>query len=216
MKITLYHAPMSCSLASRLALVECGLPHEVVVINTIAGAHRSESFGRINPLQRLPVLDLDGRRLRESSAILPLIADLAPDAQLMPRDPADRATVQSWIGFISSELHPSWGAIFYPERFTDDRDGLESVRNAAVARLTNAYRFLEQQLSKQEWLTGRPRICDFYLAVLSAWRAVPLVADRLPPFPRINALQEALFARPRLEPIVKADLELRARFVSLG
>src|SRR5688572_13089621 len=133
MQIKLYHAPMSCSLASRLALVECNLQHEVILIDTRAGEHKGEAFGRINPLHRVPVLDVDGRKLRESSAILPLIADLVPDAGLLPRDPVERAVVQSWMGFLASTLHPCWSAMFHPDRLTDDPAGTGSVRSAALA-----------------------------------------------------------------------------------
>jgi glutathione S-transferase len=211
MHITLYHAPMSCSLASRLALVESSVPHDVVLIDTRAGEHRSESFRRINPLCRVPVIDVDGRKLRESSAILPLIADLAPDAGLLPSDPVGRATVQSWIGFLASTLHPCWSAMFHPERLTDDPAGIGSVRSAALTRLSDAFGFIEQELAGQDWLAGSMSICDFHLAVLSSWRAVPLVANRLPALPSIDALQARLFARPKLAPIVRADMELRAR-----
>jgi glutathione S-transferase len=210
MHITLYHAPMSCSLACRLALVESNVPHDIVLIDTRAGEHRSETFRQINPLHRVPVLDIDGRKLRESSAILPLIADLIPDAGLLPRDPVERAFVQSWMGFLASTLHPCWSAMFHPDRLTDDPAGTGSVRSAAITRLSDAFGFIEQELAGQDWLAGSMSICDFHLAVLSSWRAVPLVANRLPAFPSIDALQARLFARPKLAPIVRADMELRA------
>ncbi|AUW58556.1 hypothetical protein C1T17_11045 [Sphingobium sp. SCG-1] len=214
MTITLYHAPMSCSLAARLALVEGDLDHELVVVDTSSGEHRGEVYRRINPLQRVPVLAVNGNRIRENSAILPLIADLVPEAELLPPDFLGRAQVASWIGYIATELHPSWSAVFHPGRVTEDADGADAVRGAAIGRLSNAFDFLEHQLVDRQWLTGEMRICDLYLAVLSAWRMVPHVAGRLPEFPRLSALQQAVFTRPKLAPVVADDMKLRAALSS--
>ncbi len=116
--LRLYHSPMACSLASRLALAESGLAHEVVVINTRKGEQNADSYRRIHPRGKVPALDTGQGVITESSAILPLIADLAPDARLLPlAGTIERAKAQSWLALISTTLHPALSGAGFPEKF---------------------------------------------------------------------------------------------------
>src|ERR1700741_4404601 len=104
--LRLHHAPMACSLASRLALLEADLPHEIVFVDTLAGEQRTDAYRRVNPRGQVPALQTPDGVLVESAAILPYIADLAPEKCLFP--PAgsfDRAQGQAWLSFLSSTLH---------------------------------------------------------------------------------------------------------------
>jgi glutathione S-transferase len=82
--LRLHHAPMACSLASRFALALSGLPHEIAVVRTTRGEQKTPAYLRINRRGKVPALETDQGVLTESTAILPYIADLAPDAGLMP------------------------------------------------------------------------------------------------------------------------------------
>ena len=82
--LRLHHAPMACSLASRFALAEAGLAHEVAVVRTARGENRNEAYLRVNPRGKVPALETDQGVITESTAILPFIADLAPEADLLP------------------------------------------------------------------------------------------------------------------------------------
>ena len=116
----LYADPMACSLASHVALVVSGLPHEIVWIDLKTWADPDgkrtadgRDFRAINPKGQVPVLELDdGSRLTEGSAILQYIGDHAPLSGLVPTaGTLQRYRLQEWLNFIATELHK---AVFSP------------------------------------------------------------------------------------------------------
>lgn len=206
--ITLYHAPMACSLASRLALVAAGLPHEVRLVDTGGGETRTAEYLAINPAGKVPALAVDGQVVTESAAILPLIADLAPAAGLLPTEPVARAQAQALLGFIASAVHPPFTRTMFPERFTDGGDA-EAVREAAITALISALGVLEARLGERATLLDAFSVCDLYAAVFLAWRMAPAVQGRLPAFPALDRLQAGVFSRPELGAILMQDLAQR-------
>ncbi|NWB97021.1 glutathione S-transferase family protein [Pseudomonas gingeri] len=204
MDLRLYHSPFACSLACRFALAEANLPHELVMVRTSRQENRSEEFKRINPTQKIPVLEANGTIITETSAILPFIAELSPSSQLLPTDPIKKAQVLSLVGYLSSTVHPAWTAIMHPERFTAEPNSIKDVRNSAITRIGASLQLLETTFSSTP-LGETFDISQAYLAVLLAWRAHPLVKG-LPLTPALDMLQERVLARPRLQPLVQADL----------
>ena len=67
----------------RIFLAEKGITVPLVPVDMAALAHRSEAITALNPLQRLPVLELDdGTILTESVAICRYFEELQPDPPL--------------------------------------------------------------------------------------------------------------------------------------
>ena len=210
MKLTLYHSPLTCSLASRLALVAAGVAHDLVLVRTQTGQNLQPEFLAINPLGKVPALSVDGVILTESTAILPFVATLAPDARLMPQDALDRARAQALLSYISSTLHAAWTHVLRPDRFTTDPQKT-AVRDAAVPPLSEALEHLETRLGERAYLLGELSVCDLYLAVFLAWRsAAPMVQGRLPVTPGLDALQARVFEIPALGAALKEDISLRS------
>lgn len=206
--ITLYHAPMACSLASRLALVAAGLPHQIHLVDTGGGETRTPDYLAINPAGKVPALSVDGQIVTESAAILPLIADLAPTAGLMPVDPIGRAQAQALLAFIASSVHPAYTRIMFPERFTDGGDPA-SVREAAVAALVQALEVLEHRVGARATLLDAFSVCDLYAAVFLTWRMIPPLQGRLPALPALDRLQAAVFSWPELGAVLAQDFAQR-------
>ena len=78
----------------RIFLAEKGIEVPVKAVDMGAMGHRSEEITALNPLQRLPVLELDdGTILTESVAICLYFEGLHPDPPLMGTDALDRAIV---------------------------------------------------------------------------------------------------------------------------
>jgi glutathione S-transferase len=204
--ITLYHSPLACSLASKLALLESGLPHTVELVRTWRGEQQTPAYLAINPAGKVPALAVDGAVVTESTAILPLIADLAPSAGLLPTDRIGRAQAQSLLSFLSSSVHAAFTPSLFPERFAGGGDA-EALREAAIERLAHALALLEARVDGREYLLGGFSACDLYLAVFLTWRAN--LAGRLPPTPRLDALHGRVLARPGLGAAVAEDFALR-------
>lgn len=206
--ITLYHAPMACSLASRLALVAAGLPHQIHLVDTGGGETRTSDYLAVNPAGKVPALSVDGQIVVESTAILPLIADIAPTAELMPVEPVARAQAQALLAFTASTVHPAYTRIMFPERFTDGGDPAP-VREAGIATLIAALGVLEGRLGERTTLLGAFSVCDLYAAVFLTWRMIPPLQGRLPALPALDRLQAAVFSRPEFGAVLAQDLAQR-------
>jgi glutathione S-transferase len=202
--LRLHHSPMACSLASRFALLEAGVPHEVTIVRTWRGENKSEAFLRINPRGQVPVLETDEGVLTESTAILPYIADLAPAAALFPAAGTfARAQGQAWLSFLSSTVHVSMAAAMFSPAGSE-------AQSAALTRLICAFQNVESRLADRSELLDQFSICDLYLAVFALWRASPALAGKLPSLPSIDRLQEKVLARPGFFAVVGEDMKTRS------
>lgn len=204
--LRLHHAPMACSLASRFALLEAGLPHEIAVVRS--GETKSDAFRLINRRGQVPALETDEGVLTESTAILPYIADLAPAARLFP--PAGsfaRAQGQAWLSFLSSTLHVAITRAMFPPEGCDT----DVARSAAMGRLIAAFQDVDAHLDGRDHVLDEFSVCDLYLLVFSLWRGAPVFAGQLPAFPNLDRVQQSLIARPGLMTIVGEDMTARAQ-----
>jgi len=204
--IRLHYAPMACSLASRFALLEAGIEHDVAFVHTTRGEQLTEAYRRINPRGKVPALETDAGVLTESTAILPFIADLAPERGLMP--PAGsfaRAEAQAWLSFLSSSLHVAMRAAMAPAPGCDSAE----AQAAAVERVAGVLGELDAHLAGREWILDGLSVCDLYLGVFLLWRAAPGLAGNLPAFPNLDRFQQQLFSRPALAAILGEEMRLR-------
>lgn len=79
----------------RVYLAEKGLEIETALVNLPKGEQKSPGFLALNPLGKLPVLELDdGSVLTESLAIIEYLEELHPEPPLIGRDPLERARVR--------------------------------------------------------------------------------------------------------------------------
>jgi glutathione S-transferase len=104
----LYYAPGACSLSPHIVLRETNTPFTLVKVDLAAKtAEDGSDFFAINPNGYVPALQLDdGTILTEGPAIVQYIADQAGATALAPRNGTlERYKLQSWLNFISAELH---------------------------------------------------------------------------------------------------------------
>jgi len=99
--IELYTAAAPNGWKATIALEELGLDYELHPVDLAAGEQRQESFLRLNPNGRIPVIvDHDGpvrRVIFESGAILLYLAEKT--GRLMPADLDGRYEVIQWVMF---------------------------------------------------------------------------------------------------------------------
>ena len=201
--LRLHHAPLACSFASRLALHESGLPHEVVFADT-----KSDAYRRINPRGQVPALETDHGLLTESAAILPYIADLAPAKRLFPAAGTfARAQGHSWLSFLSSNLHVALARAMFPQPGCDN----PQAEAAALAKAIAAFQDVDAHLQGREHLLEEFSVCDLFLFVFGLWRAAPAFGGKLPSLPNLDRLQQALLARPGVGAMVGEEMQLRMK-----
>jgi maleylpyruvate isomerase len=86
----------------RIALALKGLDYDYVSTRSLP---RGE-YEKLNPQGLMPALEIGGRLVAQSAAILELLEELHPTPVLLPADPLKRATVRSFAQLITADLHP--------------------------------------------------------------------------------------------------------------
>ena len=70
------------------------------------GQQRTQEFMQRNRQGLVPALEVGGRVLTQSLAIIEWLDEAHPDPPLLPRDPLDRAAVRALALSIACEIHP--------------------------------------------------------------------------------------------------------------
>jgi glutathione S-transferase len=78
---------------------------------------------KLSDTGKLPVLDYDGERLQDSSAIAAFIEQRHPEKKLFPWDPMERARARIWEDWADECLY--WYVVYF--RWTDPAEARKSV-----------------------------------------------------------------------------------------
>ncbi|MDX8432345.1 glutathione S-transferase family protein [Mesorhizobium sp. M4B.F.Ca.ET.190.01.1.1] len=194
----LYTRPGSGGFVVEAALALAGAPFDQVDVPKKDPP--DQAFLDISPLNQVPVLTLpDGRSITESAAICILLAERHPEAGLAPAagSPA-RADFLRWMAFMSSVLYPAGLRFYYAHRYTAAPDGVEAVKQAALAEMDRGFAILDKALAGRDWLVGeRLSLADVYLVMLAAWH--PEIGKVAAAWPDI----ERLWARLRDHDLIR-------------
>jgi len=190
----LYYTPGACSLSPHIALLEAGLPYDLVKVDLRAKTlENGDDFLKVNPKGQVPVLALDsGELVTEGPVIVQMIADKAAGKNLAPaRDSADRYKLLEWLNFITTELHKSFGPMFSPVL-------ADEAKAFFKERVMGKFRYVESQLAGREYLMGSQfTVADGYLFTMLSW------ADRLKfdlsDMPNLLAYKARVGARPKVQ-----------------
>jgi maleylacetoacetate isomerase len=107
MQLTLHSAwRSSAAYRVRIGLNLKGLAYDTVPVNLVANQHQEPAFAALNPQHLLPALEIDGRVLTQSLAILDWLDETVPQPPLLPADAFDRALVRSMAQIVASDIHP--------------------------------------------------------------------------------------------------------------
>lgn len=91
----------------RIGLKLKGLDYAYVGVNLLKGEQHADDYVAKRNRQHLtPALEVDGRVLTQSLAILEWLEETHPEPAILPKDPFDRATVRAMAGVIACDIHP--------------------------------------------------------------------------------------------------------------
>ena len=103
---TLYYAPLTCALASHIALEDDGAEYRLRRVDFSSGEQRSPDYLAVNPKGRVPALGTPRGVLTETPALLAYIAQTWPQARLAPLDdPFAFAQLQAFCAYLCSTVH---------------------------------------------------------------------------------------------------------------
>ena len=196
----LYYSPGACSLSPHITLHEAGLTFEHVLAPT--SSHKlpdGTDYYSINPLGYVPLLELDdGTRLREGPAIVQYIADQVPEKNLAPANgTVARAQLQSWLNFISTEVHKGFSPLFNPATPAD-------YRPMVIERLLQRLKWVDGELAGKNYLMGdRFSVADPYLFTVTNWAA--FVKVDISDLANLAAFRERMEARPAVQAAMKEE-----------
>src|SRR5262245_21771930 len=130
----------------RVFLAEKGISVPLQPVDLGAMQHKTEAYAAINPLQRVPALELDdGTIITESIAICRYFEALKPDPALFGRTPKEVARVEMWQRRMELSL-----MVAIQHVFRHQHPGMKELEKPQIS----------------EWgEVNKPRVMDF-LAIL--------------------------------------------------
>lgn len=168
--LKLYYAPGSCALASHIALEEAGADYELELVRLGEQQQRTPEFLALNPKGRVPALATDRGVLTENPAILAYVAQVWPEAKLMPADPYAAAQVHAFNAFLCATVHPTFAHKFRPYRYADDPQSHAAMAAKVPSVLDEHFGLVEEVLSDgREWVHGDYSTSDGYLFNFARW-----------------------------------------------
>jgi glutathione S-transferase len=145
----------------RVLLLEKGVEHEVVLVNL----WEPNELHKVNPLGKVPALELDDGRVLISS---PLIADFVdatyPDLRFIPEDLEGRIEVRRWEALADGTMD-AVSATLYEMRFHDEAKRSQGWLDRQRNKYEGGFRTLEAMLGDKRWCVGnRMTLADISIA----------------------------------------------------
>ena len=189
----LYYSPGACSLSPHIALLEAGLPYDLVKVDLRAKKlDNGDDYLKVNPKGQVPALQLDsGEVITEGPVIVQIIADKAGKGLAPARDSAARHKLLEWLNFVTTELHNNFGPMFAPALNDEAKAFFKD-------RVMGKFKYLDSQLAGRDYLMGKQfTVVDGYLFTILTW-AERMKFD-LSDMPNLLAYKARVAARPKVQ-----------------
>ncbi|MEM6291316.1 MAG: glutathione S-transferase family protein [Myxococcota bacterium] len=195
-----------CPFVQRAAMLlqEQGRPYDIKYIDLRS---KPDWFLAISPSGKVPVLEVDGTPLFESSVILEYLDETTDANHLLPSDPIERARQRMWIAYISNIMSKAWQLQAAPE---------ESAARDLVTQLRGHFEELSKQLGEDGPLWGGDTFTMVDAAIAPILQRLTW-AEALEPslglfegLPKVTAWRDALLARPSMTASIVPNLEGRS------
>lgn len=139
---------------------------EQVPLNVLAGDPKKAEHLARHPFGKVPVLDHDGFRILETSAIVRYLNDVLPGKSLVPASPKDRARMDMVIGLLDSY---GYGALIagvaayhlFPDFVGGKND---AMRLAGIDNGRKMLEFVMKTKGDSPFVAGELSLADLYLA----------------------------------------------------
>src|ERR1700687_2972131 len=147
----LYYSPGACSLSPHIALLEAGLPYDLVKVDLKAKKlENGDDYLKVNPKGQVPALGLDnGELVTEGPVIVQMIAEKAAAKNIPPAlDTAERYNLQEWLNSKPTKVHNNFGPLFSPVLADDAKAFFKD-------RVMAKFKYVDGALSGHDYLMGK-------------------------------------------------------------
>ncbi len=148
--ITLYDMSLSGNCHKvRLLLNLLGLSYQTQAVDLRGGEQRSPDYLLRNPFGQVPVLDDDGRIIRDSQAILVYLAKRYGGEQWWPDDAYQLAQIAAWLSTAANEIFHGPAKLRLHHKFggTIDTEMAQQTAEKVMA-------IIDRHLQSRDWLVG--------------------------------------------------------------
>lgn len=166
---TLYYAPGACSLAVQIKLQAIAVHYHRISINLKQRQHQTEAFTRLNPNQRVPVLELNGEYYTETMALLLFLEQRHPQG-LLPEHAPLLARVLQKMNWLSNTLQVDFAMLWRPVHYSQNEDVQQQLSGEAQVRLLQHFADIDKELCDTTfWLSEQLTLADYYLLPFLRW-----------------------------------------------
>ena len=163
-KITFYTNPRSRGAIVRWMLEECGAEYDVVPVH-FGKEMKSEKYLSVNPMGKSPALEVDGKVITETAAILIFLADMYPEKNLIPPvNSLERGEFYRWMFFLVQLEYA------FIDKFFDVPSSEERRRSVGYGDYDTALNTLTEFLKGKKYVIGNNfTVLDLYFAATLRW-----------------------------------------------
>lgn len=181
-----YFSPLTSSLATHIALLECGADYERHPTLMNKQETRAPAYLAVNPAGKVPALvTANGTVITEVAATLYYLARQYPEAGLWPDgDLEAEAQVISWMSFAASTMH--------------------GARHLGPEEIANAFALTNEKLAEREWAIGRYSIADIHVFRIF-WRFRGQIDAAPGTYPALEAHHDRMLARAAVQQAMEIE-----------
>ena len=182
----------------RMVLADKGVDYDQVPVNVLEGEPRQPEHLARHPFGKVPVLDIDGLRIRETDAICRYLEDTHPEPPLIPGDARARAVMNEAIGLIDSYGYPALVGVAGYHLFPDFLGGPDDdARSHAIEQSRKLLKLLMQNRGNATWLAGdAPTLADYFLGPIMFYVSLTPDADQVMDVAGVQDWWAAMKAHP--------------------
>lgn len=194
-----------------LNLKKIGYEYVPVHLTKGGGEQNQDSYSAINSMKEIPSIEIDGKILSQSMAILGFLDAKFPEPRLFPEDPFLRAQVIQFSENVNAGIHPVQNLKVLQElekRFGCDQAAKNSWAGYWIER---GFRSLEAFLKKSSgiYVFGDQLTAADLFLVPQVFNAIRYKVD-MAPFPKIQGVHDQCMKQDaflKAQPSAQPDFE---------
>lgn len=163
----------------KMLLAEKGVTRfRQVPLNVLKGEPKKPEHRGRHPFGKVPVLDHDGMRILETTAIARYLNDVLPGKSLIPATPKDRARMDMIVGIVDSYGYGALiGGVAAFHLFPDFVGGKnDEMRKSGIENGRKAIELTMKTRGSSPFIAGELSLADLYLAPIAFY--VSLTPDK--------------------------------------